>query len=159
PASAATKTGDVITGQAGSSSGEAGQNYNSCSTATSPPSENNVGKPKAYAHATVGGVDTARLEDLGNDYTIDRETSYTRLRDVDYYLKARYFEELTTDLGREQGTTTTYGLLRANFSNTGTGKTWTDGNFDPWEADKVWLSQWSQLRATFSNTDYTAAGV
>ncbi|NQU20207.1 MAG: PEP-CTERM sorting domain-containing protein [Candidatus Nealsonbacteria bacterium] len=50
-----------------------------------------------------------------------------------------------------------WGLLRANFGNTGAGKTWTDGNFDPWVDDKVWLSDWGLLRANFGNADYTAA--
>ncbi|NQU25043.1 MAG: PEP-CTERM sorting domain-containing protein, partial [Candidatus Nealsonbacteria bacterium] len=44
------------------------------------------------------------------------------------------------------------------FGNTGTGKTWTEGNFDPWEDDKVWLSDWAALRANFGNADYTPAG-
>jgi len=44
-----------------------------------------------------------------------------------------------------------WSVLRANFGNTGTGMTWTDGNFDPWTDDKVWLSDWAALRANFSN--------
>ncbi|NQU22796.1 MAG: PEP-CTERM sorting domain-containing protein [Candidatus Nealsonbacteria bacterium] len=51
-----------------------------------------------------------------------------------------------------------WAALRANFGNTGIGKTWTDGNFDPWADDKVWLSDWAQLRANFANADYTADG-
>ncbi|NQU23778.1 MAG: PEP-CTERM sorting domain-containing protein, partial [Candidatus Nealsonbacteria bacterium] len=50
-----------------------------------------------------------------------------------------------------------WAALRANFGNTGTGKTWTEGNFDPWEDDKVWLSDWAALRANFGNADYTVA--
>ncbi|NQU23246.1 MAG: hypothetical protein HQ567_18355, partial [Candidatus Nealsonbacteria bacterium] len=38
-----------------------------------------------------------------------------------------------------------WAALRANFGNTGSGKTWTDGNFDPWTDDKVWLSDWAAL--------------
>ncbi|NQU25445.1 MAG: PEP-CTERM sorting domain-containing protein [Candidatus Nealsonbacteria bacterium] len=49
-----------------------------------------------------------------------------------------------------------WAALRANFGNTGTGKTWTEGNFDPWEDDKVWLSDWAALRANFGNASYTA---
>ncbi|NQU20231.1 MAG: hypothetical protein HQ567_03040, partial [Candidatus Nealsonbacteria bacterium] len=44
-----------------------------------------------------------------------------------------------------------WAALRANFGNTGTGKTWTEGNFDPWVDDKVWLSDWAALRANFGN--------
>ncbi|NQU20793.1 MAG: PEP-CTERM sorting domain-containing protein, partial [Candidatus Nealsonbacteria bacterium] len=47
--------------------------------------------------------------------------------------------------------------LRANFGNTGTGKTWTEGNFDPWVDGKVWLSDWAALRANFGNSGYTSA--
>ncbi|NQU26424.1 MAG: hypothetical protein HQ567_34495, partial [Candidatus Nealsonbacteria bacterium] len=36
-----------------------------------------------------------------------------------------------------------WAALRANFGNTGAGKTWTEGNFDPWVDDKVWLSDWA----------------
>ncbi|NQU22193.1 MAG: hypothetical protein HQ567_12995, partial [Candidatus Nealsonbacteria bacterium] len=46
---------------------------------------------------------------------------------------------------------TDWAALRANFGNTGTGKTWTEGNFDPWVDDKVWLSDWAALRANFGN--------
>ncbi|NQU19808.1 MAG: PEP-CTERM sorting domain-containing protein, partial [Candidatus Nealsonbacteria bacterium] len=48
-----------------------------------------------------------------------------------------------------------WAALRANFGNTGTGKTWTEGNFDPWVDDKVWLSDWAALRANFGNASYT----
>jgi len=51
-----------------------------------------------------------------------------------------------------------WAALRANFGNTGTGKTWADGNFDPWTDGKVWLSDWAALRANFSNAGYTASG-
>ncbi|NQU19917.1 MAG: PEP-CTERM sorting domain-containing protein, partial [Candidatus Nealsonbacteria bacterium] len=43
------------------------------------------------------------------------------------------------------------------FGNTGTGKTWTEGNFDPWVDDKVWLSDWAALRANFGNASYVPA--
>ncbi len=52
-----------------------------------------------------------------------------------------------------------WAALRANFSNTGTGKTWIDGNFDPWENDEVWLSDWAALRANFGNANYATPGV
>ncbi|NQU20585.1 MAG: hypothetical protein HQ567_04830, partial [Candidatus Nealsonbacteria bacterium] len=39
-----------------------------------------------------------------------------------------------------------FDVLDANFSRTGSGMAWTDGNFDPWVDDKVWLSDWGQLR-------------
>lgn len=48
-----------------------------------------------------------------------------------------------------------WGKLRMNFSNTGNGMTWTDGNFDPWIDDKVWLTDWSMLRQNFANVGYT----
>jgi hypothetical protein len=51
-----------------------------------------------------------------------------------------------------------WAALRANFGNTDTGKTWTDGNFDPWVDGKVWLSDWAALRANFGNSDYTVPG-
>ncbi len=50
-----------------------------------------------------------------------------------------------------------WAALRANFGNAGTGKTWTEGNFDPWVDDRVWLSDWAALRANFGNSDYTVA--
>ncbi|NQU26336.1 MAG: hypothetical protein HQ567_34050, partial [Candidatus Nealsonbacteria bacterium] len=50
-----------------------------------------------------------------------------------------------------------WAALRANFGNAGIGKTWTDGNSDPWVDDKVWLSDWAALRANFGNGGYTAA--
>ncbi|NQU24978.1 MAG: PEP-CTERM sorting domain-containing protein [Candidatus Nealsonbacteria bacterium] len=50
-----------------------------------------------------------------------------------------------------------WAALRANFGNTGTGKTWTEGNFDPWADDKVWLSDWAALRANFGNASYVPA--
>ncbi|NQU24453.1 MAG: hypothetical protein HQ567_24490 [Candidatus Nealsonbacteria bacterium] len=48
-----------------------------------------------------------------------------------------------------------WAALRANFGNSGTGKAWTNGNFDPWRDDKVGLSDWAALRANFGNADYT----
>ncbi|NQU25793.1 MAG: hypothetical protein HQ567_31275, partial [Candidatus Nealsonbacteria bacterium] len=51
-----------------------------------------------------------------------------------------------------------WAALRANFGNSGTGKTWTDANFDPWVDDKVWLSDWAALRAGFGNASYVPAG-
>jgi len=51
-----------------------------------------------------------------------------------------------------------WAALRANFGNTGTGKTWADGNFDPWVDGKVWLSDWAALRANFSNSGLAASG-
>ncbi|NQU26553.1 MAG: PEP-CTERM sorting domain-containing protein, partial [Candidatus Nealsonbacteria bacterium] len=51
-----------------------------------------------------------------------------------------------------------WAALRANFGNTGAGKTWTEGNFDPWVDEKVWLSDWAALRANFGNASYVPAG-
>ncbi|NQU23830.1 MAG: PEP-CTERM sorting domain-containing protein [Candidatus Nealsonbacteria bacterium] len=48
-----------------------------------------------------------------------------------------------------------FDVLDAHFSRTGSGMTWTDGNFDPWVDDKVWLSDWGQLRKRFAEQDYT----
>ncbi|NQU24804.1 MAG: PEP-CTERM sorting domain-containing protein, partial [Candidatus Nealsonbacteria bacterium] len=116
-----------------------------------------------FADVTAGGEPVVEgvVTHIGQGAFL-REVTYTEAPVAEPFItdvELDVFVALGGDAdGDEKVWLSDWAALRANFGNTGTGKTWTEGNFDPWVDDKVWLSDWAALRANFGNASYVPAG-